>query len=351
MQIILPLELAAKLPPTVSSATYTRLTPRHSPWFQEQLSKVASNTSVPAGYTVQKGDTLSHIVQQRLRQAGGQPTAKAIYEGVQKVARHNALRDPDLIFPGDRLDLGVLASSTVAQAPAMAALPISEIPKVLAASPEIMNLPLIPAMPLLSASPEASTLAEGGPVLKLPERGSMRSLFDRVAEEAREKKAGLTGFIQTVLHPKRSQSPDPPAGLPSRESPWKRTLDGPARLTSEFGRRKDPFSGELAFHEGIDLATKSGTKIYPFQAGVVAFSGWKSGYGNVVIVRHEDGAETIYGHNSSNLIQTGEQVDERTALAEAGSTGRSTGPHLHFEVRKQGKAVNPLPYLTGEASL
>ncbi|MBL7645566.1 MAG: M23 family metallopeptidase [Candidatus Hydrogenedentes bacterium] len=109
--------------------------------------------------------------------------------------------------------------------------------------------------------------------------------------------------------------------------------------------RKDPFNGEMAFHDGIDLAVKRGTGITALKDGVVTFSGFKGGYGNTVIVRHEDGLETVYGHASRNHVREGETVTAGTLLADAGSTGRSTGPHLHFEVRKDGKSVNPLPYL------
>jgi murein DD-endopeptidase MepM/ murein hydrolase activator NlpD len=128
-------------------------------------------------------------------------------------------------------------------------------------------------------------------------------------------------------------------------TPWSRTLGGPARLTSGYGMRKDPFTGRPAFHHGIDLAAPRGTSIYPFEGGTVKFNGWKSGYGRVVVVEHDNGLESFYGHTSKNLVPVGTRVDRDTPIAEVGSTGRSTGAHLHFEVRREGKAVNPLPYL------
>jgi murein DD-endopeptidase MepM/ murein hydrolase activator NlpD len=122
-------------------------------------------------------------------------------------------------------------------------------------------------------------------------------------------------------------------------------LDGKARISSEYGMRKDPFNGEMAFHDGIDLAVKRGTDIMALKDGVVTFSGFKGGYGNTVIVRHEGGLETIYSHAARNHVSEGQAVTAGTVLADVGSTGRSTGPHLHFEVRKDGRSVNPLPYL------
>ena len=109
--------------------------------------------------------------------------------------------------------------------------------------------------------------------------------------------------------------------------------------------RKDPFTGRPAFHSGVDLAVATGTRIYPFKSGEVVFSGRKGGYGNVVIVRHADGTETRYGHNSKNLVTVGQRVGTHTPLGEVGSTGRSTGPHLHFEVRRHGRPVDPMSVL------
>jgi len=148
----------------------------------------------------------------------------------------------------------------------------------------------------------------------------------------------LTERIQRILYPKLQNSV-------RSDSPWAALVEQPARLTSEFGMRTDPFTGQPAFHPGIDLAVDRGTAIHSVQPGIVTFSGWKSEYGRVVIVQHDDGTESVYGHNAKNLVKAGSQVDEATVLGLSGSTGRSTGPHLHFEVRKHGKAVNPVPYL------
>jgi murein DD-endopeptidase MepM/ murein hydrolase activator NlpD len=129
----------------------------------------------------------------------------------------------------------------------------------------------------------------------------------------------------------------------SQQNPWKRILETPAELSSGFGVRKDPITGRQGHHPGIDLAVNPGTNIYSFKSGVVTFSGWQPAYGKIVVVRHEDGTETAYAHNARNLVKTGDQVTEHTQLAQVGATGRVTGPHLHFELRRDGTAVDPMP--------
>lgn len=124
-------------------------------------------------------------------------------------------------------------------------------------------------------------------------------------------------------------------------------LGAPARVTSGFGQRDDPFGGGGRYHGGIDLAAAPGTAVYPMAPGVVVESGWRGDYGYAVTVRHADGTESLYGHNERNLVRAGERVAETTPLAVVGSTGRATGPHLHFEVRRNGTRVDPLPYLRG----
>ena len=107
------------------------------------------------------------------------------------------------------------------------------------------------------------------------------------------------------------------------------------RLTSSFGMRWG------RAHTGIDIASSRGTSIFAADAGKVSFSGWKGSYGNLVIIDHENGYQTYYAHNNRNLVKQGERVYKGQKIAEMGSTGRSTGVHLHFEVRKNGTPVNP----------
>ena len=106
------------------------------------------------------------------------------------------------------------------------------------------------------------------------------------------------------------------------------------RVTSLVGLRHDPIDGIIRDHKGVDIATPEGTPVRPVAPGVIEFNGWRQGYGNTVIVKHDDGMITLYAHNSTNLKGVGEPVDRGSTIAFSGSTGRTTGPHLHFEAWK-----------------
>lgn len=116
-------------------------------------------------------------------------------------------------------------------------------------------------------------------------------------------------------------------------------------ISSYFGHRADPFTGKDANHRGVDFAGKRGADVIAVAAGVVTYSGPRSGYGNMVEVSHGNGLVTRYAHNEENLVTPGEQVQPGQTIALMGSTGRATGPNLHFEVRYQGRAVNPVKYI------
>ncbi len=122
-------------------------------------------------------------------------------------------------------------------------------------------------------------------------------------------------------------------------------LPGKGYITSTFGSRSDPFSGGRAHHKGIDFDANTGDAVSAAADGVVSFVGVKSGYGNVVEIDHGNGYTTLYAHNSAFTVRVGDLVRAGQQVAKAGSTGRSTGPHIHFEVHVNGVAVNPLPYL------
>jgi len=118
-----------------------------------------------------------------------------------------------------------------------------------------------------------------------------------------------------------------------------------AKVSSKFGLRKDPFTGEDRMHAGIDIAARKGAVIKASLSGRVVFSEFQEGYGNVVVLDHGHGFTTLYAHNSDNLVDSGDWVEQGSPVARVGSTGRSTGPHLHFEVRRNGKKMDPLEFL------
>jgi murein DD-endopeptidase MepM/ murein hydrolase activator NlpD len=112
-------------------------------------------------------------------------------------------------------------------------------------------------------------------------------------------------------------------------------------ISSHYGWRTDPFTGKRDFHNGIDLAKPFGSEIMAAGEGMVVYSGWRRGYGQVVEIAHSNGISTLYAHNSRNLVKAGEMVAKDQPIALVGSSGRSTGPHLHYEVRVEGKVVDP----------
>lgn len=116
-------------------------------------------------------------------------------------------------------------------------------------------------------------------------------------------------------------------------------------MTSNFGSRRDPFLGSLAFHAGIDFRSPTGTDIKPTAPGVVTVAGWSGGYGNLVEIDHGNGVTTRYGHMSRIVARVGDRVTRDTVIGEVGSTGRSTGPHLHYETRVNGAPLNPVNYI------
>lgn len=116
--------------------------------------------------------------------------------------------------------------------------------------------------------------------------------------------------------------------------------------TSMYGDRVNPVFGEnIEFHNGVDIATKYGTPIKAVRKGLVFFAGWRDGYGNTIVIQHEDGYATFYGHCSKIFVKQGQWVNQSDQIALVGSTGRSTGSHLHYTVIRHGKLLNPFKYL------
>lgn len=112
-------------------------------------------------------------------------------------------------------------------------------------------------------------------------------------------------------------------------------------MSSAYGRRTDPFSGKKSFHRGIDFAGKPGTEVVAVAAGVVVRSERESGYGNVVEIKHTRGYSTLYAHNKENKVEVGDVVEKGETIALLGNTGRSSGPHVHFEVHRNGRHLDP----------
>jgi murein DD-endopeptidase MepM/ murein hydrolase activator NlpD len=116
-------------------------------------------------------------------------------------------------------------------------------------------------------------------------------------------------------------------------------------ISSYFGERMDPFNGEEAFHKGVDFASDAGADVLAVAAGIVTFAGPREGYGNLVELNHGNGYLTRYAHNEQVLVRVGEEVERGQALAIVGSTGHSTGPHVHFELIKDGRQIDPMAYV------
>ncbi|MCL2225706.1 MAG: M23 family metallopeptidase [Defluviitaleaceae bacterium] len=118
------------------------------------------------------------------------------------------------------------------------------------------------------------------------------------------------------------------------------------QISSGFGWRRNPFGGRGSeFHAGVDIPARTGTPIRAAGGGTVTFEGWQNGYGNTVVIDHGSGITTKYAHNTRNAVTVGQRVERGQIIAYVGSTGRSTGPHVHYEVRRNGTAVNPVSFL------
>jgi len=117
------------------------------------------------------------------------------------------------------------------------------------------------------------------------------------------------------------------------------------QISSGFGWRNNPIGRGNEYHYGIDIPARSGTPIRAAGGGTVTFAGWNSGYGNTIIIDHGSGITTMYAHNSSNNVTEGQRVERGDIIAYVGSTGRSTGPHVHYEVRRNGTALDPVTFL------
>ena len=155
---------------------------------------------------------------------------------------------------------------------------------------------------------------------------ALQGLSSKIQDRSEKLSAMESMLIDSTL-----QSQTIPTGSP--------TLDG--WVSSLFGKRTDPMTGRVEYHDGIDYAGKSGSPILAVASGIVTWSGVRHGYGNIVEINHGNGYQTRYAHNKKNIVVVGEKVDKGQIIALMGSSGRSTGTHVHFEVVNNGKAVNP----------
>lgn len=158
--------------------------------------------------------------------------------------------------------------------------------------------------------------------------------MDALASQLDSREQQLDALETMLLH-SNLQKQVYPAGRPIKQG-W---------VSSYFGYRADPFTGKREFHKGEDFAGKSGSSVISVAAGVVTWAGKRGGYGNLVEIDHGNGYATRYGHNKKILVKVGERVKKGQRIALMGSTGRSTGPHVHFEVLLNGHAVNPAKYV------
>ncbi len=121
------------------------------------------------------------------------------------------------------------------------------------------------------------------------------------------------------------------------------------RLTSSFGMREHPKTGSKDFHSGVDIATDPGTPVRTTADGVISFAGWSGGNGNLVVIEHGYGFSSFYAHNKQVNVKVGQTVKRGDIISYVGSTGNSTGPHLHYEIWQNGKSINPLKYIEGRS--
>lgn len=183
------------------------------------------------------------------------------------------------------------------------------------------------------ARPTAAKASQGGPVVQ-PSINELADLLQEMKQEVTMREQSLAD-LKEALEQRN-------AVLNATPSIWPTNGD----VTSRFGWRSSPWGGRSSdWHPGIDIANSTGTEIMATADGEVTHSGWFSGYGKMIEIDHGNGIVTIYGHNSQNVVSSGQHVKKGQVIAYMGSTGYSTGPHLHYEVRVNGTVVNPASFL------
>jgi len=161
--------------------------------------------------------------------------------------------------------------------------------------------------------------------------------IERLARRLKDRERQLV-MLEEVLADREFEAATTPAGRPILKG-W---------FSSSYGYREDPFSGKRAWHAGVDFAGAMGSPVVAVAGGVVTHAGKRWGYGHLVEITHGNGYVTRYGHNSKIVVEEGQIVRRGDQIAEMGSSGRSTGPHVHLEVLKDGKAINPWKFVQAE---
>ncbi len=184
---------------------------------------------------------------------------------------------------------------------------------------------------------------------------------DRMIDEVRRGYSGMGGPLTPISFSTRGEELTPDQirtnallqqmdklnlyRIAAEKAPFASPVRAAVRYTSGFGTRRDPKTGGRRMHNGADFAGPQGTDIFATADGVVTHAGWQSGFGRLVRIRHAFGVETLYAHNTKIRVKVGQRVSRGDHIADMGSTGRSTGTHLHYEVRVNGKPVNPMTYI------
>ncbi|MDP5215960.1 DUF5930 domain-containing protein [Ruegeria sp. 2205SS24-7] len=184
---------------------------------------------------------------------------------------------------------------------------------------------------------------------------------DRIIEQVRRGYSGVGGPLTPLSFSTRGEEASPDEirankllqqmdqlnlyRIAAQKAPFASPVHAAVRFTSGFGTRRDPKTGGRRMHNGADFAGAHGTDIFATADGVVTHAGWQSGFGRLVKIKHEFGIETLYAHNTKIRVKVGQRVSRGDHIADMGSTGRSTGTHLHYEVRVNGKPVNPMTYI------
>lgn len=171
--------------------------------------------------------------------------------------------------------------------------------------------------------------------------------LDKLKQELLKQESDLQSEIEAIIakqeaEQNKNSSTGEVGGVISNGS-W--PVPGHTRISSGYGYRQHPILNTREFHTGIDIPAPTGTPAVAIDNGTIIYSGVKGGYGNTIMIQHDDGKVSLYAHNSQLLGSVGQRVQKGQAVSKIGSTGMSTGPHLHFEIRINGKHVNPLDYL------